>query len=187
VAAQRVHLDPAGHWVRLEPGTTLDLGGITKGYAVDRALATLRGAGARRALVNLGGSNLAVFGEPLTVAVRDPESLEAPRWASFTLSDAALGTAGVGPRPRPILDPRTGLPAHQVLAATVVAGSAMEADALGSAVYVLGADEGLALLARRGATGFVLYREGGRKVLRATPGFAAGHALEAAPDVQVRE
>jgi thiamine biosynthesis lipoprotein len=187
VGAQRVHVDPARPFVRMEPGTRLDFGGIAKGYAVDLAMAELRRAGALKALVNLGGSSLAVFGEPLTVAVRDPEAVEGPRWASFTLSEAALGTAGGDQRPGHIFDPRTGVPARKVLAATVVTPSAMEADALDTAVYVLGPEEGLALLARRGSAGFVLLREGGRKVLRATPGFTRAYSLEAAPDVQVRE
>ncbi|HET8645306.1 MAG TPA: hypothetical protein VFO85_07445, partial [Vicinamibacteria bacterium] len=61
------------------------------------------------------------------------------------------------------------------------------ADALDTAVYVLGPQEGLALLGRRGAAGFVLLRDGGRKVVLTTPGFARTHSLEAAPDVEVRE
>jgi thiamine biosynthesis lipoprotein len=73
-----------------------------------------------------------------------------------------------------------------VLATSVVARSALEADALSTAVFVLGPQRGLALLARRGASGFVLLREGDVRVLRATPGFAAAHALRTAPGVEVR-
>ena len=184
---RRVQLDPARSFVRLEPGTGLDFSGIAKGYGVDLAVAELRRAGARKALVNLGGNSLAVFGEPLTVAVRDPEAAEGGRWGSFTLSEAALGTAGGERRAGRILDPRTALPAGEVLAATVVAPTAMEADALDTALYVLGAQQGLALLARRGVAGFVLRREDGRKVVRTTPGFARRYSLEAAPGVEVRE
>jgi thiamine biosynthesis lipoprotein ApbE len=167
--------------------TDLDLRGLAEGHAVDLALGELRRAGARKGLVNLGGDRLAIFGEPLTVAVRDPESVDAPRWGSFTVSEAALGTTG-SPRPgsAAAAGAGPGRPAGRVLAATVVARSALEAAALSASVHRLGAEEGLALLGRSGAAGFVLYREGGRKVLRATPRFAAAYALEAAPGVELR-
>jgi thiamine biosynthesis lipoprotein len=120
------------------------------------------------------------------VAVRDPERPDAPPWATFTLDGAALSSSGGDQRPGHILDPRTGLPARKVLAATVVARSAMEADALSTAVFVLGAEEGLALLARRGAAGLVLSRDRGRALIRATPGFAEAHQLRAAEAVTVQ-
>lgn len=186
VGPHHVHVEPATGTVRLDPGTGLDFGGIAKGYAADLALEALRSFGARTGLVDLGGSSLAVFGAPLTVAVRDPVIAEGQPWATFELRDAAVGTSGGDQRPDHILDPRTGFPANAVLAATVVAGSAIEADALSTAVYVLGAEEGLELLLRRGASGFVLLREGGRGVIRATPGFAEAHALRGAPGVEVR-
>ena len=74
-----------------------------------------------------------------------------------------------------------------MLAVTVVAATGIEADALSTAVYVLGADEGLRLLERRGADGLVLLREGGRRVLRATPGFATRYHLVAAAGIEVTE
>jgi thiamine biosynthesis lipoprotein len=185
VGTAHVHLDPATREVRLDPGTRLDFGGIAKGYAVDLALTALRGSGAAGGLVDLGGSSLGVFGAPATIAVRDPDDPARPPWATFELDDAAMASSGGDQRPGHILDPRTGLPARRVLAATVVARSAMEADALSTAVYVLGADEGLALLSRRGAGGLVLLRQGDRAVIRASPGFAGTHALRAAPGVTV--
>jgi thiamine biosynthesis lipoprotein len=186
VGTAHVHLDPATREVRLDPGTRLDFGGIAKGYAVDLAMGALRQAGAGSGLVDLGGSSLGVFGTPTTVAVRDPEDPRAPPWATFELHDGALASSGGDQRPGHILDPRTGLPARGVLATTVVAGSAMEADALSTAVFVLGAEDGLALLARRGAAGLVLSREAGRAVIRATPGFAESRRLRAADGVTVR-
>ena len=60
------------------------------GPAADRALAALRSAGARKGLVNLGGAHVAVFGEPLVVAVPDPVDVTRPRWASFSLQERAL-------------------------------------------------------------------------------------------------
>lgn len=63
----------------------------------------------------------------------------------------------------------------------------MEADALSTAVFVLGPQEGLRLLRRRAAAGFVLTRESGARVLTATAGFAAARGLRAAADVETRE
>ena len=183
VGARHVHIQ--GRRVLLDPGTRVDFGGIAKGYAVDLALAALRAAGATSGFVDLGGSSQAIFGETLQLSVRDPVDAEAPPWAKFELT-GAVGSSGGSERPGHILDPRTGRPARDVLAATVVAATAMEADALGTAVFVLGVPRGLALLARRGASGFVLLREGDVRVLRATPGFAVAHALRTAPGVEVR-
>lgn len=186
VGAGRVHLDPKTRVVLLEAGTALDLGGIAKGYAVDLALEALRSSGARRGLVDLGGSSLGAFGQSVDVEVRDPVAARAAPWASFRVADGVIGTSGGDERPGHILDPRTGLPALRVLSATVVASSAMEADALSTSVYVLGADAGLALLDRRGAAGIVLLREGKRSILRATPGFASTYSLRVAPGIEVR-
>jgi thiamine biosynthesis lipoprotein len=181
VGWQRVRIE--ADLVTLAPGTALDLGGIAKGYAVDLALGALRDAGASAGLVDLGGSSLGAFGAPLDIAVRDPGGGEP--WAVFRVEGGAVGTSGADQRGDHVVDPRSGEPARRVLGATVVAASAMEADALSTALYVLGVEEGLALLARRGASGFVLVKERGRRTVRTTPGFAARFGLAAAPDVAV--
>jgi len=185
VGHAHLHLEESGR-VSLDPGTRLDLGGIAKGYAVDLALAALRQAGANSGLVDLGRSSLAAFGAPLSVTVRDPERESGRAWASFELGESALSTSGGDQRPGHILDPRSGRPASGVLAATVVAKSAMEADALSTAVFVLGVEEGLALLERRRAAGLLLVREEGRPVLRVTRDFARRHRLRPAPQVLVK-
>jgi thiamine biosynthesis lipoprotein len=177
VSFRRVRLDPAAADVRLEEGARLDLGGIAKGYAVDLALAELKRAGASAGHVDLGSSSLGAFGAPLLVDLRDPERPAGPAIATFRLEDAVLATSASDQRGNHVLDPRTGRPAEGVLSATVVARTGMEADALSTAVYVLGPEEGLALLERRGACGLVLVREGGRRVLRTTEGFAEAFGL----------
>ena len=186
ISWRHVHLDRRQGRVRLGEGAQVDLGGIAKGYAVDRALMALRAAGASEALVDLGGSSIAGYGAAIALDVRNPDGSELPSWASFVVVEGAVGSSGADERPGHILDPRSGLPADRVAGATVVASSAMEADALSTAVFVLGADEGLALLARRHAAGFVLLRENGRPVIRTTPGFAAAFRLVAAPGVLMR-
>jgi len=185
VGAAKVRLDARSGRVTLEGGARLDLGAIAKGYAVDLALQALRAAGARAAVVDLGGSSVAAFGAPVEVAIADPAGRAAPPWGAIVLDGAALGTSGAGERGAHVLDPRTGAPARRVLSATVVGASAMEADALSTAAFVLGAEEGLALVERRGAEGFVLLREGGRRVLRATAGFGHAARLRTASGVEV--
>lgn len=186
VGAHNVRLLPDRLEVRLLNGARLDLGGIAKGFGADRALDALRASGASAGMADLGGSSVAVFGAPLEVAIADPRDRTAPPWGSFRLR-TALGTSGTSERGAHIVDPRTGRPAAGVLSATVVAPTAMEADALSTALFVLGPLQGLALVARRGAAGFVLTREGKARVVTATPGFAAAHALRTAPGVRWRE
>src|SRR6266705_2077910 len=130
VGFRRVRLDHRARSVALDPGTAVDLGGIAKGYAVDRALAALRGAGAQSAVVDLGRSSLGVFGDAVALDVADPEDPARPPWASFVVREATVASSGTDQRTDHIFDPRTGRAARRVLAATVVASSASEADAL---------------------------------------------------------
>jgi thiamine biosynthesis lipoprotein len=183
-----VALDAPKGCVRMVEGTRLDLGGIAQGYAADLALAALVTKGARTAFVDLGGSSRAVHGEKVRVEARDPENRKLAPWATFEMESGGMGTVGGDGRPAHVLDPRNGLPAETgVLAATVLARTAAEADALDTAVFVLGPTRGLELLARWGAEGLVLSREAGRATVWTTPGFAAAHGLQARPDVTVRE
>jgi thiamine biosynthesis lipoprotein len=188
VGFARVALDPVTREVRLEPGTRLDLGGVAKGYAADLALAALRQAGATFGLVDLGRSSQGAFGCNLTVDVADPQQTGAPAWATFELGPAALASSGGDQRPGHILDPHSGLPARRLLATTVLAATGAEADALSTALFVLGQERGLALLRRRGAEGLVLWRDTrGQRRMRTTPGFAARHGLATRADVEVHE
>jgi FAD:protein FMN transferase len=189
VGYRKVALDAPKGCVRMGEGTRLDLGGIAQGYGADLALGALVAKGARTAFVDLGGSSRAVHGETVKVEARDPEDRKRAPWVTFEMESGGLGTtAGGDGRPAHILDPRNGLPAETgVLAATVLARTAAEADALDTAVFVLGPVRGLELLARWGAEGIVLSRDSGRPTVWTTPGFAAAHRLQARPDVTVRE
>lgn len=137
------------------PGLEINPGAIGKGWAVDRAIEQLIAAGVSSALVHGGQSSVRAIGWQATnregapsgwpVGIRHPLR-PAVRLATVALADRALGTSGSGTqffidRGRKlghILDPRTGLPAEGVLAATVLAPTAAEADALATAAYVLG-------------------------------------------------
>lgn len=147
----------------LYPGTRLDLGGIAKGYAVDRAADLLAKAGVRGAIVNAGG-DIRVFGErpgggPWHIGIqhpRDPKAL----LTKLDLTDTAVVTSGDyeryfikdGVRYHHILDPATGQPARGCRSVSVVTKSAMTGDALATAAFVLGPERGLALLKKVGAT-----------------------------------
>ena len=167
-------------------GVELNLGSIGKGYAIDRAIELLRRRGAVDAFVHGGQSSVRASGHRhrsggaqrgWPVGLRDPLR-PGRRLATFHLVDAALGTSGSGTqffvengrRLGHILDPRSGRPADGVLSATVVASSAADADALATALYVLG-EPGLRALAQsQGVRGLLVLppREGGRlRVVRA--------------------
>jgi thiamine biosynthesis lipoprotein len=138
------------HRVRFHhPALRIDLGGIAKGFAVDRALDALRERGVPRGLVNAGG-DLAAFGpEAETVRIRDPRDptrlllglmLQNQALASSALRFDPLRsarTAGAA-----VIDPRTGTPVEAIIAATVRAPNCMLADALTKVVMVEGAAAG---------------------------------------------
>jgi FAD:protein FMN transferase len=129
----------------------IDLGGIGKGYAVDRAIAVLRSAGVRHALVNAGGSSIAAIGHPAgrrgwAVAAAGDER------SAILLSDGALATSqhGVAPgRSGPaegIVDPRTGAAPAYTGSVTVTAPDAALCDALSTALILLPRDAGVRLV-----------------------------------------
>ena len=172
----RVELFTESRLVRLPHGMTLDLGAVAKGFAVDRALAELEGL-ATDGLVDLGTSSIALFGSDfVTFEIRDPAGGPPP--ATFRISEGAIGSSSRDQRGNHIVDPRTGKFSSGLSAVTVVSSSALEADALSTAVFSLGSDTGLALVERMGAEGMVLLVANERYVIRTTPGFVERYALE---------
>jgi thiamine biosynthesis lipoprotein len=138
----------------LRPGVEINPGAIGKGWAIDRAVESLAAAGVASVLVHGGQSSVRARGTQgpavegrhgWRVGLRHPLR-PGRRLATITLDDRALGTSGSGTqffidrgrRVGHILDPRTGLPAEGVISATVLAESAADADALATALYVLG-------------------------------------------------
>ena len=142
--------------IELVPGMKITLGGIAKGYAVDQGLLILKEQGIQHALIDAGG-DIAVAGgkpsgAPWEIALRDPEDSENVL-AEFELIDGAIATSGnylryfdpdaqVGH----IMDPRTGYSAHLASSATVIAQTCTEADALATAVFVLGPTAGIEII-----------------------------------------
>jgi thiamine biosynthesis lipoprotein len=176
VGYRHVVLDRRAGTLRFDrPGVELDLGGIGKGYAVDRVVALLRQRGVASALVNLGGSSVYGLGAPpgraaWEVGIQDPTD---PGKTAVTveLRDRALSVSGGyarffeerGVTYAHILDPRTGRPVQGLLGVAVLTDSATEGDALDNVLFVRGLARGRAYLRRSGVAEalFFLPKPGG--------------------------
>lgn len=150
-------------------GVELDLGGIAKGYAVDRAVALLKQYGITQALISAGGSTLYALGAPpesdaWTIEMQDP--LDARKVAmTLRLKDQALSVSGSaekffelnGKRYSHIMDPRTGRPVMKVLSVAVMTKTGTAGDALDNVFYVLGVQQTKALLKRSAHTEAIFF------------------------------
>ena len=153
VGSEHVILDSERRTIHFDrPGVELDLGGIAKGYAVDRVVKMLRARNVASALVSAGGSTIYGLGSPpdrsgWPVSIQDP--IDSGRVARHVeLNDRALSVAGSseksfevdGIRYSHIMDPRTGRPVQGVLSVAVLTKTGTQGDALDDAFFVLGPD-----------------------------------------------
>jgi thiamine biosynthesis lipoprotein len=148
--------------------TQIGLGGIAKGYAVDRAVAILEKAGLTSFFVQAGGDLFARGKKPdgseWQAGIRDPRGPESKWFAKLPLSDHAFSTAGDyersyvvgGKRFHHIIDPRTGYPATACRSVTIWAPSALLADEIDDAVFILGPKKGLELVESIDGVGAVI-------------------------------
>jgi len=141
----------------LRRGVRVDLGGIAKGYAVDRSIEKLRTLGIAHAMVTAGGDTRLIGdrrGKPWIVGVRDPRN-DDRLVTRLPLEGEAISTSGDyeryfeedGVRYHHILVPGTGRAAREVRSATVLGADATLTDALSTTVFVLGVERGMALIA----------------------------------------
>ncbi len=152
-----VQIDRRAGTVRFaHPKVYVDLGGIAKGHAVDRAIELLLARGIDQAMVAAGGDSRIVGdrrGEPWTVGVQDPRK-DGAMAVLLPLEDTAVSTSGDyerfferdGVRYHHILDPTTGDSAREVRSVTVLGPEATLTDALSTSVFVLGVRAGLTLI-----------------------------------------
>ncbi|MGK0222198.1 MAG: thiamine biosynthesis lipoprotein [Limisphaerales bacterium] len=152
-----VQLDREAKKVRFDhPAVYIDLGGIAKGHAVDRAIELLQRAGVTQASVSAGGDSRILGdrnGQPWTVGVKNPRN-EDKMSVLLPLVDTAVSTSGDyeryferdGVRYHHILDPATGRSATGAMSVTILGPDATLTDGLSTSVFVLGADKGLALI-----------------------------------------
>lgn len=164
VGWEKLLLDPNTQTVRFAvPGMKLNLGGIAKGYGIDRALDAVRDANAVGAMVDIGG-DIRCFGTPpyrkkhWNIGLQDPNvsSPELPGGYLLVLNinDQAIATSGHyrrftlvdGRKVSHILEPSTGKGSHRLASSTIIAPDALTADALATTVSVMGADKGMALI-----------------------------------------
>ena len=156
---QALVVDPrAGTAFLRKPGMRVHLGGIGKGFAVDRAAALLRAHGITDFMIQAGGDLYAAGrrgDRAWRAGIRDPRGAPERIFAALDLHDETFSTSGDyerffmkdGRRYHHILDPDSGQPATGARSVTIVAKQAMLADALSTGVFLMGA-EGMALVER---------------------------------------
>ncbi len=141
----------------LAAGVRINLGGIAKGYAVERGIEILRRYGVAHARVTAGGDTRLLGdrrGEPWMVGVQDPRDNEKVA-VTIPLENEAISTSGDyqrffvedGERYHHIIEPSTGQPASEVRSVTIIGPDAVLTDALSTSVFVMGVDQGLRLIA----------------------------------------
>jgi thiamine biosynthesis lipoprotein len=184
-----VELDSVGQTVHFaRPGVRINLGGIAKGYVVERGVDILRHAGVENAIVTAGGDSRMLGdrrGRPFMIGIRDPR-VDGEVAMSVPLQDEAVSTSGDyerffdenGVRYHHILKPSTGAPAGDMHSATVFGPDAVMTDALSTSVFVMGVDLGLRLIAELpdyesiviDAEGQIFYSDGLEPPDRVDPG-----------------
>ena len=178
-----VHVDTSARTITLLQPLLLDLGAVVKGLAVDLAARELRELN-RFAIdaggdLYLGGTN--ARGEPWSVGIRHPRE-EGALLDRVRVSNAAVCTSGDyerrvergdGRQHHHILDGRTGDTATESVSATVIAGSAMVADALATAAFILGPIPGLRLLQQHGVDGVIVTSDLARHATAGMRGYSA--------------
>lgn len=181
---QKVSVDLAAGTVSLaEKGMLIDLGGIAKGYALDRAGSVLKKLGVSAALINAGGNILALGekgpGKPWRVGVQDPRNPTGIA-AVLAVKDRYVATSGDyerfiekdGTRYHHILDPRTGYPSRGAQSVTVITSDGATGDALSTAAFVLGPEEGLKLIeSTPHAEGLIIDSQGNRSTTSGASAF----------------
>jgi thiamine biosynthesis lipoprotein len=151
--------ESAGTAFLKEKGMRAHLGGIGKGYAVDRGVAILRERGLRDFMIQSGG-DMFVAGSrgdrPWRVGIRDPRGPADSSFAALDLAEGAMSTSGDyersfikdGKRYHHIIDPDVGEPARGSRSVTIVATRSVLADGLSTGVFLIGPDKGMALIER---------------------------------------
>jgi len=154
--------DSEHHTIRFaRPGMRIDLGGIAKGYAVDRGVAILKARGIEHAIVTAGGDSRLLGdhrGRPWLVSIAHPDDPHNPDKVvtRIPLADCAVSTSGDyeryfdegGIRYHHIIDPRTGHSATRVRSATIIGPTATQTDGLSKTAFVLGPERALEIIER---------------------------------------
>ncbi len=155
---RHVIVDEAAGTVRFaRKGVRIDLGGIAKGYAVERGISILKDLGVQHASVSAGGDSRILGdrrGRPWLVGIRNPRGDRAEYITRIPIIDEAVSTSGDyerffdedGVRYHHIIVPSTGKSAGEVHSVTIIGPNATMTDGLSTSVFVLGIEAGLALI-----------------------------------------
>jgi len=152
-----IHLDTKNNTLWFEhPKVYIDLGGIAKGYAVDKAIEILLAYGVKHASVGAGGDSRVIgdkFGRPWLIGIKNPRADAVA--ITLPLVDVAVSTSGdyeryfiddKGERVHHIINPRTGKSTSGVNSVTIIGPLGFDTDPLSTTVFVLGAEKGMALI-----------------------------------------
>lgn len=175
VGWQKARLESRGRTLSFTvAGGAIDTGGFGKGEGLDRAISALRSHGVGAARLNFGGQ-ISLFGtsgaiarsqDLDTIAIAEPRSGSPRELGRFSAEDGSVSTSGQSERPGHIVDPRTGVSVKFAGSVTVLADTGTRADALSTALFVLGPARGIAFADRRGiAALYVVPRGAGWKLV----------------------
>jgi len=182
VGCDRVTVRRDSRTIALADGAALDFGGIGKGYAVDRALAILRARGVTRAKIDFGSSSLGYLGNidgGWPVVIPDPRDPDNPLFYVRIAGGAAVSTSSQrersferdGRRFGHIFDPRLGRPVESsLMSVTVIAPRGSTADALSTALFVMGATQGKRLINGMPGVGAVFVERSAKGLVTTTAG-----------------
>lgn len=183
VSYQNLVLDADNKTVQFsKKGMFLDLGGIAKGYAIDKAIEILQAAGLKGGMVDIGG-NLRCFGTPANgkrhwlIGLQDPQN-EDNILMKLNMDNMAVATSGDyrrfvvidGQTHSHIINPATADSAQDLSSVTIIAPTAMQTDALSTAVTVMGDQKGLALIEKIDTTEAILISHGNETSFKKTSG-----------------
>ena len=179
IGFNHIEINADGYLVKKHPAVSLDLSSIAKGFGVDAVAEVVRSDGHADFLVEIGGEVYAAGfrqdGQPWRIGINRPRT-DAPAdevYRAVSLSDQAFATSGDyrnffevnGVRYSHVIDPRTGYPvSNGVVSVSIITDTCMFADALATAVMVMGTEKGLALINRlKGVEGMIVFeKEDGR-------------------------
>jgi len=155
-------------------GMLIDLGGISKGYAADKAVEVLKRKGIHAGLVSVAGDikafGLKPDGRPWKIGIRNPRAKgqEDDIMATIELRDMAISTSGDyerffildGRRYHHLLNPKTGCPAEESQSVSIITNRAVFTDAFATGIFILGPEKGMRVLEKMGFDGVIVDSQG---------------------------
>ena len=175
VGFRNVLINHGGKIFLKKGGMSIDLGGIAKGYAVDKAFEKLKKLGYQNLIVNAGGDLRAgglKLGQPWSIGIQDPR-IPDKILAKVSFTEGAISTSGdyekyfmyQGKRYHHILNPRNGLPAEECQSVTILYKDGMISDAFSTTAFVLGPEKGYSLCQRVGGMDSLIVDKEGKIIL----------------------